>query len=89
MANTPSAKKRIRTNARKNARNKSYRSKVKTMIKRAEVAIVSAGTEATEDIRQAQRTLDKAAVKGIIHKNNASRRMSRLAARAKAAANAS
>lgn len=77
MANTKSAEKRIRANARRAERNKMYRSRVKTMIKKAEVAIKS-GQETEEALRQAISTLDKAAVKGIIHKNNAARRKSRL-----------
>jgi small subunit ribosomal protein S20 len=77
LANTKSAEKRIRANARRAERNKMYRSRVKTMIKKAEVAIKS-GQETEEALRQAISTLDKAAVKGIIHKNNAARRKSRL-----------
>ncbi len=77
MANTNSAKKRIRSNARKHARNTAYRSRVKTMIKKAEQSIFS-GTPDEAAIRAAISTLDKAAVKGIIHKNNAARRKSRL-----------
>lgn len=77
MANTRSAQKRIRANERKRLRNQMYRSRVKTMIKKAEQAI-SSGTPDEEALRLAVRTLDKAAVKGIIHKNNAARRKSRL-----------
>ncbi|MBP1468196.1 30S ribosomal protein S20 [Candidatus Chloroploca sp. M-50] len=77
MANTQSAKKRIRSNARKHERNTVYRSRVKTMVKKAETSIFS-GTPDEEAVRDAISTLDKAAVKGIIHKNNAARRKSRL-----------
>ncbi|NCC36659.1 MAG: 30S ribosomal protein S20 [Chloroflexia bacterium] len=77
MANTQSAKKRIRSNARKHERNTVYRSRVKTMVKKAEMSIFS-GTPDEEAVRDAISTLDKAAVKGIIHKNNAARRKSRL-----------
>jgi small subunit ribosomal protein S20 len=77
LANTTSAKKRIRTNARKHERNTAYRSRVKTMVKRAEQAIFS-GTPDEATIREAISSLDKAAVKGVIHKNNAARRKSRL-----------
>jgi small subunit ribosomal protein S20 len=55
-----------------------YRSRVKTMIRKAEESIF-AGQPSEEAIRMAMSTLDKAAVKGIIHKNNAARRKSRLA----------
>lgn len=62
-------------------RNLMYRSRAKTMLKRAEQSISSSSVndETTEEaVREAIRTLDKAAVKGIIHKNNAARRKSRL-----------
>jgi small subunit ribosomal protein S20 len=78
LANTKSAEKRIRANERKRARNQMYRSRVKTLLKKAEEVIFS-GQESEEAIRTAMSTLDKAAVKGIIHKNNAARRKSRLA----------
>jgi small subunit ribosomal protein S20 len=54
-----------------------YRSRVKTMVRKAEETILS-GESSEEAIRLAMSTLDKAAVKGIIHKNNAARRKSRL-----------
>jgi small subunit ribosomal protein S20 len=78
VANTKSAKKRIRTNERKHQRNVMYRSRAKTMVKKAEGAIFSGDAESEAEVREAIRTLDKAAVKGIIHKNNAARRKSRL-----------
>lgn len=77
MANTKSAEKRIRSNERKHQRNLAYRSRVKTMIRKAEQSI-SSGNSSEEAVREAISTLDKAAVKGIIHKNNAARRKSRL-----------
>jgi small subunit ribosomal protein S20 len=77
LANTKSAEKRIRSNESKRLRNQMYRSRVKTMIRKAEQLIF--GGEPSEDaVKDALRTLDKAAVKGIIHKNNAARRKSRL-----------
>jgi small subunit ribosomal protein S20 len=78
LANTKSSEKRIRTNERKRLRNQMYRSRVKTMLRKAEETIF-AGEPSDEAIRLAMSTLDKAAVKGIIHKNNAARRKSRLA----------
>ena len=78
MANTKSSEKRIRSNERRHLRNQMYRSRVKTMVRKAEDAIF--GGQPSEDaISVAMSTLDKAAVKGIIHKNNAARRKSRLA----------
>ena len=78
LANTKSSEKRIRSNERKHLRNQMYRSRVKTMIRKAEETIF-AGEPNEDAIRVAMSTLDKAAVKGIIHKNNAARRKSRLA----------
>ena len=80
MANTKSAQKRIRSNERKRVRNQAYKSQVKSAIKKAETLIFS-GQASEEAVRDAVSLLDKAAVKGIIHKNNAARRKSRLAAK--------
>jgi small subunit ribosomal protein S20 len=87
LANTKSAKKRIRSNERKHERNTVYRSRVKTLVKKAEQSIFS-GTPDEATIREAISTLDKAAVKGIIHKNNAARRKSRLMKKLNATASA-
>ncbi|HMO56706.1 MAG TPA: 30S ribosomal protein S20 [Roseiflexaceae bacterium] len=87
MANTKSAQKRIRANERRHLRNKSYRSRVKTLIKKAEQTIFAGKPDAAA-VRDAMSTLDKAAVKGIIHKNNAARRKSRLAKKLNHAQNA-
>ncbi|MBU6335876.1 MAG: 30S ribosomal protein S20 [Chloroflexi bacterium] len=84
MANTKSAQKRVRANARRQSRNKMYRSRVKTLVKKAEQTIF-AGKPDAEAVRLAMSTLDKAAVKGILHKNNAARRKSRLARKLAAA----
>jgi len=76
MANHPSAKKRIRTNARKKLVNKASDSKVKTYVKKAlgttEVA------EAEKLYKEAVAILDKSAAKGKLHKNNAARKKSAL-----------
>ena len=80
MANTKSAQKRIRSDEHKRVRNQAYRSQVKTAIKKAE-QIIFAGESNDEVVREAISLLDKAAVKGIIHKNNAARRKSRLVAK--------
>jgi small subunit ribosomal protein S20 len=84
LANTKSAQKRVRANARRQSRNKMYRSRVKTLVKKAEQTIF-AGKPDAEAVRLAMSTLDKAAVKGILHKNNAARRKSRLARKLAAA----
>jgi small subunit ribosomal protein S20 len=79
MANTTSAKKRIRSSARKWERNRRYRSAARTHIKKARLLIKQGNlTEAEEMTKVAISTLDKAARKGILHPNNASRRKGRL-----------
>ncbi len=81
MANIKSQIKRNRTNEKARVRNKAARSEVKTRIKTA-VASATAGTEtAADDLRLAIKRLDKAAARGIIHKNQASNRKSRLVKR--------
>ncbi len=79
MANTKSAIKNIRKNQKRRLRNRMYRSRAKTAIKKAR-RLIEAGQleEAREAIRIAYKALDKAAEKGIIHKNNAARRKARL-----------
>lgn len=77
MANIKSQKKRILTNAKAAERNKAVRSELKTRVKSAVAAV---GTENAESAaRLAQKRLDKAVTKGVIHKNTAARRKSRLA----------
>ncbi|MBM4412806.1 MAG: 30S ribosomal protein S20 [Chloroflexi bacterium] len=85
MANTKSALKRIRMSEKRRERNTSYNSRVKTMLKKAEQTVAS-GKADPAAITAAISTLDKAAVKGIIHKNNAARRKSRLMKKVNAAA---
>ncbi len=76
MANIKSQKKRNLTNAKAAARNKAVKSELKT---RAKNAIKAAGTEESDEtLRLAVKRLDMAAAKGIIHKNQAARRKSRL-----------
>jgi small subunit ribosomal protein S20 len=83
VANIKSQKKRILTNAKAAERNKAVKSELKT---RSKSAVRSAGTEdGPEALRMAQKRLDKAASKGVIHKNQAARRNSRLAKQVNAA----
>lgn len=79
MANTKSAIKRLRSAERRRLRNRVYRSGARTAVKKAR-RLMEQGRldEAREAVREAVSVLDKAAVKGIIHKNNAARRKSRL-----------
>ena len=81
MANTRSAKKHMRADEKKRIRNLKVRSRVKTLIKKAERSVSSSDVETIEAVRQACSELDKAASKGVIHKNNAARRKSRLMAK--------
>jgi small subunit ribosomal protein S20 len=85
LANTKSALKRIRMSEKRRERNTSYNSRVKTMLKKAEQTVASGNADPAA-ITAAISTLDKAAVKGIIHKNNAARRKSRLMKKVNAAA---
>lgn len=79
MANIKSAKKRILVTATKTARNKSIKSAVKTSIKKVEVAVDAKNKEeAKAALTNAISTISKAAKKGVYHKNNAARKVSRL-----------
>ena len=79
MANIKSAKKRILVNRTKAERNKSIRSAVKTSIKKVEAAVAAKDKEAAAAaLKVAISTIDKAATKGVYHKNNAARKVSRL-----------
>ena len=79
MANIKSAKKRVLVNQKKADRNKSIKSAVKTSIKKVEAAVVAKDTEAAvAALANAISTIDKAATKGVYHKNNAARKVSRL-----------
>jgi small subunit ribosomal protein S20 len=78
MANIKSQKKRILTNARRQERNKAVRSELKTRIKTADLAATEGTENADEQVRRAVKALDTAAAKGIIHKNQAANRKSKL-----------
>ncbi|MFD0916773.1 30S ribosomal protein S20 [Pseudahrensia aquimaris] len=85
MANTPSAKKATRKIARRTAVNKSRRTNMRSNLRSLEEAI-AAGDKAVaaEQFRKVQPVVMKSASKGIIHKNTAARKISRLSARIKA-----
>ncbi|MEA2573734.1 MAG: small subunit ribosomal protein [Chloroflexia bacterium] len=79
MANTKSALKRIRSGERKRARNKPVRTALKTFVRSAVTQInTGVAEDSAEAVVRAISALDKAAGKGIIHKNQAARRKSRL-----------
>lgn len=79
MANHKSALKRIRSNEKKRERNRMWRSRTRTEFKQAAVAIDAGNLEeARQATLEAVRVLDKAANKGVLHRNNAARHKSRL-----------
>ncbi len=79
LANIKSAKKRILVNRTKADRNKAIKSGVKTAIKKVEAAVATNDKEAANTaLVAAISTIDKAATKGVYHKNNAARKVSRL-----------
>lgn len=80
MANIKSAKKRILVIETKTLRNKMVKSKVKTLTKKVEAAVAAADkAAAAAALKNAVVAIDKAAAKGIFHKNTAARKVSRLA----------
>lgn len=86
MANIKSAIKRNRQNEKRRLRNRVYRGKARTYVRNAFTAIESGDAPESEvAVKEAVRALDKAAEKGVIHKNNAARRKSRLMKRLAAA----
>ena len=80
MANIKSEKKRILVTKTRNERNKAIKSAVKTAIKKVDAAVAAKDKEAASAaLLAATSVIDKAAKKGVYHKNNASRKVSRLA----------
>ena len=85
MANTKSAKKATRVSARKTEINKTRVSRMRTFVRKVEEAIASGSqAEAAAALQAAQPELMRGAQKGVLHKNTASRKVSRLSARVKA-----
>jgi len=85
MANSPQARKRARQNERRLAINKARRSRIRTFLRNAEQAIASGDKEAAASaLRAAQPELQRGVTKGVLHRNTAARKMSRLSARVKA-----
>lgn len=79
MANTASAIKRVRSNARKRLRNRAIRMATRSSVRTARESLAAKDPEAARRaVLAAVSKLDKAAAKGVIHKNNAARRKSRL-----------
>ncbi len=87
MANTASARKRIRQTARRTVRNQARKSRMRTFVKKVEVAIASGDkAQAAAALQAAQPELQRAAGKGVIHANTIARKISRLSKRVKALA---
>jgi len=88
MANSRSARKRIRSSERKHLRNRAVKSAVRTKVIKARHALLEeGGATGDAELHAAIRALDRAAEKGVLHRNNARRRKSRLAAMAARLAN--
>jgi small subunit ribosomal protein S20 len=85
MANTASARKRIRQTERRTERNAARKSRMRTFMKKVETAIAGGDkSAAAEALRAAQPELQRAATKGVVHANTVARKISRLSARIKA-----
>ncbi len=79
MPNTKTALKRMKTNLKREERNKTVKSRVKSSVKGFENALKAENKEeAQKFLTRAYRNIDKAVSKGVLHKNNASRKKSRL-----------
>ena len=79
MANTPSAKKRVRQLARRTEVNKSRRSRIKTFVKKVEERVMQGDQKGALDaMKSAQPEIQRGVSKGVLHKNTASRKISRL-----------
>ncbi len=86
MANHASAEKRIRRNAKRATINGARRSRIRTFIKKVELALSSGDADAAQKaLVAAQPEMDRGVAKGILHKNTVARKLSRLTARIKAA----
>ncbi len=85
MANTRQARKRVRQNTKKGAINTARRSRIRSYVKRVEVAITEGRKDdAMEALKQAQPEIMRGVTRGVLHKNTASRKVSRLNTRIKA-----
>ena len=79
MANTPQAKKRIRRNARRAVVNHNRISRIRTFVKKVEAALAGGDkAAAAEALKAAQPELQRGVARGVLHKNTASRKFSRL-----------
>jgi small subunit ribosomal protein S20 len=84
MANTASARKRIRQTEKRTIRNRARKSRVRTFLRKVESAIAGGDqAQAQEALKAAQPELQRAATKGVLHRNTVARKLSRLSARIK------
>jgi small subunit ribosomal protein S20 len=86
VANIKSQIKRNKQNEKRQERNKAVRSELKTRVRTATKAVETGADDAAAKLKAAVQRIDTAAAKGVIHKNQAARRKSRLVAKANAAA---
>ncbi len=85
MANTPQSKKRARQAERRTEVNKARRSRIRTFLRKVEEALAAGNKDAaSEALRAAQPELMRGVTKGVLHRNTAARKMSRLSSRVKA-----
>ncbi|HEX4158737.1 MAG TPA: 30S ribosomal protein S20 [Rhizomicrobium sp.] len=83
MPNIDSAKKRVRQNAKRTVRNHARKSRIRTFTRKVEEALTAGNRNAAlEALKAAEPELMRGAAKGVVHKNTASRKVSRLAKRA-------
>ena len=82
MANTPQARKRIRRNARRTQINRTRVSRIRTFVKQVETALAAGDKkQALEALKRVQPELARGVAKGVLHKNTAARKLSRLTRR--------
>ncbi|MCW8086509.1 30S ribosomal protein S20 [Sabulicella glaciei] len=87
MANTASARKRIRQTEKRTERNRMRRSRVRTFLRKVELALAGGDKEGAQTAFQAAAPeMQRAVSKGVLHRNTVARKLSRLSARIKAAA---
>lgn len=79
MPNIKSAKKRVKVNRTKAAANKARKSNLKTILKKADIAVTTSAADKEEAVRVAIKRVDQACAKGLMHKNAAARKKSQLA----------
>ena len=84
MAHTASARKRIRQTVRRTERNRARKSRMRTFVKKVELAIAGGDKDtALSALRAAQPEMQRAVSKGVVHRNTIARKLSRLSARIK------